>query len=171
MSSLYYANTFCSQYQAMSSLFLNGALVEPSSCVLASSLQRTSAYSTSTTPFLTLTPSSSARLPDLDTNSDSLSTQSQGRYSSPYNLGDGSLDIHCSPVENPGLTVLHAADTSGCSKTDRRYYRQQEDNLGLYPWMRSTGLWELLILKDRSHIYVRRKKVRRTGFINGSMVK
>ncbi|MCI4385040.1 hypothetical protein PGIGA_G00045760 [Pangasianodon gigas] len=139
MSSLYYASRFCSQYQATSSVFLNGAFPEQTSCALASGLQRTSAYSTSTTPFFTLTPSSSAPLPGLDTNSDSLSTQSQGRFSSLYKLGDGSLDIHCSPIENPRLTVMCAADTSSCSKTNHRYCHQHEDKLRLYPWMRSTG--------------------------------
>lgn len=158
MSSLHHANTFYSQHQATSSFFLNGAFAEQTSFALASSLQRTSVYSASTPPFFTLTPSSSAPIPGLDTNSDSLSTQSQGRYSSPYNLGNGSLDIHCSGIENPRLTVTCASGTSSCSKTDHRYYHQQEDNLKLYPWMRITGLWELQILMDRADIYVRRKK-------------
>lgn len=158
MSSLYHANTFCSQYQATSSFFLNGAFSEQTSFALASSLQRTSVYSTSNTPFFTLTPSSLAPLPGLDTNSDSLSTQSQGRYSLPFNLSDGTLDIHGFPIENPRLNVMCAADSSSCSKIDHRYYHQQEDNLRLYPWMRITGLWELLILMDRTHIYVRRRK-------------
>lgn len=159
MSSLYYANTFCSQYHATNPIFVNGAFPEQTSCVLASSLQRTSANSTSTAPFFTLTPSFSAPLPGMDTNNDSLSTQSQGRYSSTYNLGDSSLDIHCSPIRNHRLTVM-CADPSSCSKTNHRYCHQQKDNLRLYPWMRSTGLWKLLILKDSAHIYVRRRKER-----------
>ncbi|XP_017347496.1 homeobox protein Hox-B7a isoform X1 [Ictalurus punctatus] len=138
MSSLYYANTFCSQYHATNPIFVNGAFPEQTSCVLASSLQRTSANSTSTAPFFTLTPSFSAPLPGMDTNNDSLSTQSQGRYSSTYNLGDSSLDIHCSPIRNHRLTIM-CADPSSCSKTNHRYCHQQKDNLRLYPWMRSTG--------------------------------
>lgn len=110
------------------------SICEQTSLTLASSLQRKSVYSTNTTPFFTLTPSSLAHLPS--TNSDSLSTQSQSGYSSPYNPGDGSLDMHCSPIENPILTVMFAPDTSSRSKTDHRYYHQQEDNLRLYPWMR-----------------------------------
>lgn len=163
MSSLYKANTFCSQYQPTSPFILNGAFAEQTSLALASSFQRKSVYSTNTTPFFTLTPSSTAHLPGSDTNSESLSTQSQSGYSSPYNLGDGNLDMHCSPLENPVLTAMCAADTSSCSMTDHRYFHQQEDNLRLYPWMRIKGLWELVILKDTTHIYVRRGNERRNG--------
>ncbi|KAI4894662.1 hypothetical protein NFI96_013503 [Prochilodus magdalenae] len=145
MSSLYYANAFFSQYQAASSVFPTGVFPEQTSCAFASSSQRASAYGAGATgsPFSTSTPSSSASLPSLSTNSGSLSTQSQGMYPAAYGLGAGALSMHGSPFEHPSLSMMCAADPSkatSCGKAEERgCHQHSEDNLRIYPWMKSTG--------------------------------
>ncbi|XP_007232297.2 homeobox protein Hox-B7a [Astyanax mexicanus] len=144
MSSLYYANAFFPQYQAASSVFPTGVFPEQTSCAFASSSQRASAYGSGTSSsFSTSTPSSSAFQPSLYTNCGSLSTQNQGMYSVAYGLGAGSLKVQGSPFEHPSLSVMCAIDpskTTSCGKEEQRSCTQRnEDNLRIYPWMRSTG--------------------------------
>lgn len=43
---------------------------------------------------------------------------------------------------------------------DTSIFHQYGDNLTLFPWLRSTGLWYPLILKDKANIYMKRMKVR-----------
>lgn len=146
MSSLYYANALFSQYQAANSFFPNGVLADQTSCAFASSSERASANDSGTagSPFSTSTPPSSASLPSLYANSRRASTQSQGMYPAAYGLGAGSLNMHVSPFEHAGLSVVCAADpskVSSCGKGEQRCCHQHtDDNPRIYPWMRSTGL-------------------------------
>ncbi|XP_026853860.2 homeobox protein Hox-B7a [Electrophorus electricus] len=146
MSSLYYANAFFSQYQAANSVFPAGVFPEQTSCAFASTSQRVSAYGSGATgsTFSTSTPSSSASLPSLYANSASLSTRNQGMYPAAYGLGAGSLNMRCTASEHPSLTMMCATDPSkavSSGKADQRSCHQHhEDNLRIYPWMRSTGV-------------------------------
>ncbi|KAL7860525.1 hypothetical protein AOLI_G00168740 [Acnodon oligacanthus] len=60
-----------------------------------------------------------------------------------YGLGAGALSMHGSRFEHPSLSMMCAADptkAASCGKVEQRSCHQHnEDNLRIYPWMRSTG--------------------------------
>ncbi|XP_076123239.1 homeobox protein Hox-B7a-like [Alosa pseudoharengus] len=145
MSSLYYANALFSKYQAASSVFPSGVFPEQTSCAFASSTQRANGYgSNSGGASFSTTSSASSPLPGLYSTGGALSSQSQSTYPAGYGFTTGPLNMHCSPFDYPGLAAKCTVDPpkapAGCSKPDQRSCHQQnEDNLRIYPWMRSTG--------------------------------
>ncbi|XP_051571127.1 homeobox protein Hox-B7a [Myxocyprinus asiaticus] len=141
MSSLYYANALFSKYQVASSAFSTGAFPEQTSCAFATSSQRASGYSSASTG---ASVSSSSSLSTMYTNGVSLSSQSQGMYPSTYELGVVSLNMHSSLFDQPSLPMVCTGDLSkaqSSGKAEQRGYNQNnDDNLRIYPWMRSTGV-------------------------------
>ncbi|XP_066498815.1 homeobox protein Hox-B7a-like [Hoplias malabaricus] len=134
MSSLYYANAFLSQYQAASSVFPAGVFPEQTSCAFSSSSPRASAYGS---PFSTSSSSPSASAPSLCANS----APSQGMFPAAYGLSAGALSAHASPFEPQSLSVMCDSSRSNCGKDEQRSCHQRgDDNLRIYPWMRSTGV-------------------------------
>lgn len=146
MSSLYYANALFSKYQVASSGVSAGVLPEQTSCAFASSAQRSSSYDST----LTGTPvssSSSVSLTSMYTNGASASRPSFGMFPTAYELGAVSLNMHNSLFEHPSLRMVCAGDLSKAQSSGKTEqggcHQNNEDNLRIYPWMRSTGLWKL----------------------------
>ncbi|XP_062337695.1 homeobox protein Hox-B7a isoform X1 [Osmerus eperlanus] len=135
MSSLYYANALFSKYQAASSVFPTGVFPEQTSCAFASSSPRTGSYVSGSGGAAF---SSSSSLSGLYNNGGNMPSQNPGMYTSAYGLGAGSLNMHCSPFDHPSLSMVCSGDPSklsSCGKAEQ----QNEDNLRIYPWMRSSG--------------------------------
>lgn len=134
MSSLYYANALFSKYQAANSVFPSGVFSEQTSCAFSSNAQRAGYGSGSTASF-------AASMPGLYPNGGSMHPQAPGMYSSSYGLEAGSFNMHCSPFEQ-NLSMMCPGDASkgNCNKSDQRDADlRHENNLRIYPWMRSTG--------------------------------
>lgn len=140
MSSLYYANALYSKYQLANSVFSSGVHPEQTSSAFASSSQRSSGYDLASTG--TPVSSSSVSLSSMYTNGASASSQSLGMYPTAYELGAVSLNKHSSLFEHPSLRMVCAGDLSRTQsgKAEQGGYNQNnEDNLRIYPWMRSRG--------------------------------
>lgn len=140
MSSLYYANALFSKYQVASSAFSTGVFSEQTSCAFSCSSQRASGYGSASTG----APVSSVSLSSMYTNGASLSSQTQGIYPTAYELGAVSLNMPSSLFDHPNLPMVSAGDlckaqSSGIEE-QRGYHQNNENNLRIYPWMRSTGL-------------------------------
>ncbi|XP_060112717.1 LOW QUALITY PROTEIN: homeobox protein Hox-B7 [Heteronotia binoei] len=134
MSSLYYANALFSKYQAANSVFPSGVFSEQTSCAFSSNAQRAGYGSGSTASF-------AASMPGLYPNGGGMHPQAPGMYSSSYGLEAGSFNMHCSPFEQ-NLSMMCPGDASkgNCNKSDQRDADlRHENNLRIYPWMRSTG--------------------------------
>ncbi|XP_018581632.1 homeobox protein Hox-B7-B [Scleropages formosus] len=140
MSSLYYANALFSKYQAASSAFPSGVIVEQTSCAFASSSRRPGGYvsGSGTTAFC-------SSLPGLYTSTSSSGDahpQHQSVHSARYGVHSGSVHSHCSPFDQD-MPVASAGGTSkqlGCARAGERDIQQQnEGNFRIYPWMRSSG--------------------------------
>ncbi|XP_028558396.1 homeobox protein Hox-B7 isoform X1 [Podarcis muralis] len=134
MSSLYYANALFSKYQAANSVFPSGVFPEQTSCAFASNAQRNGYGSSSTASF-------AASMPGLYPNGGGMHPQAPGMYSSSYGLEAASFNMHCSPFEqNLSMMCPGDASKSNCNKSDQRDADlRHENNLRIYPWMRSTG--------------------------------
>ncbi|XP_053121110.1 homeobox protein Hox-B7 isoform X2 [Hemicordylus capensis] len=134
MSSLYYANALFSKYQAANSVFPSGVFPEQTSCAFASNAQRPGYGSSSTASF-------AASMPGLYPNGGGMHPQAPGMYSGSYGLEASSFNMHCSPFEQ-NLSMMCPGDASkpNCNKSDQRDADlRHENNLRIYPWMRSTG--------------------------------
>ncbi|XP_051572098.1 homeobox protein Hox-B7a-like [Myxocyprinus asiaticus] len=142
MSSLYYANALFSKYQVPSSVFSTGVYPEQTSCAFATSSQRASGYGSASTG--APVSSSSSSLSTMYTNGVCLSSQSQGMYPTTYELGVISLNMHSSLFDQPSLPMVCTDDLSKAQisgKAEQRGFLQNnDDNLRIYPWMRSTGV-------------------------------
>ncbi|XP_023670048.1 homeobox protein Hox-B7a [Paramormyrops kingsleyae] len=137
MSSLYYANTLFSKYQAASSAFPPGIIPEQSSCAFASSSQRASSY---------VSGSRSAAFPPslsgLYRNSGSIHPQNQIMYSGRYDINASSFNIHSPTYEqNVSMRSGDVSKQSDSGKTEERDSDQQsESTFRIYPWMRISGV-------------------------------
>ncbi|XP_059413722.1 homeobox protein Hox-B7a [Carassius carassius] len=143
MSSLYYANALFSKYQVASSAFSTGVFPEQTSCAFSCSSQRASGYGSASTG-APVSSTTSVSLTSMYTNGASLSSQTQGMYPTAYELGAVSLNMPSSLFDHPNLPMVSAghlckAQSSG-KEEQRGYHQNNENNLRIYPWMRSTGV-------------------------------
>lgn len=157
MSSLYYANALFSKYQVASSVFSSGVFPEQTSCAFSCSSQRASGYGSASTG-APVSSTSSVSLPSMYTNGASLSSQTQGMYPTAYELGAVSLNMHSSLFDHPNLPMVSAGDLckaqSSGKEEQRGHHQNNENNLRIYPWMRSTGLWKLNVSWGQGCAYV-----------------
>ncbi len=159
MSSLYYANALFSKYQvARTSAFSTGVFPEQTSCAFSCSSQRASGYGSASTG-APVSSTSSVSLSSMYTNGANLPSQTQGMYPTAYELGAVSLNMHSSLFDHPSLPMVSAGDLckaqSSGKEEQRGYHQNNENNLRIYPWMRSTGLWNRMFLKHRGvRLYV-----------------
>ncbi|KAL8176090.1 UNVERIFIED_CONTAM: Homeobox protein Hox-B7 [Gekko kuhli] len=80
-------------------------------------------------------------MPGLYPNGGGMHPQGPGMYSGSYGLEAGSFNMHCSPFEQ-NLSMMCPGDASkgSCNKSEQRDADlRHENNLRIYPWMRSTG--------------------------------
>ncbi|ROI15776.1 Homeobox protein Hox-B8a [Anabarilius grahami] len=104
--------------------------------------QRASGYGSASSG-ATVSSTSSVSLSSMYTNGASLSSQTQGMYPTAYELGAVSLNMHSSLFDHPNLPLVSAGDLckaqSSGKEEQRGCHQNNENNLRIYPWMRSTG--------------------------------